>query len=280
MFNRAEEPQNFPQISHKYRPPFRLGTTSFIYPAGWAENVARLAPHLDEVELLFFESQTLQSLPDRAEMQQLADLAARVGLSYTVHLPVDVDLCADDGAERRRAAAILKSIVADTAGLPVTSYTLHLPCPVYTSGSMAQVDRWRAYARRGLEALLTAGVDPNVLSIETLHYPFEWAFPLVEALDLRVCLDMGHLIIYGYDLAEALDRYLPLTTVIHLHGVAEDRDHLPLDRMDAGLLDGILERLRKQGYCGSLSLEVFGLAALERSLTCFKNAWEKIVKTP
>jgi sugar phosphate isomerase/epimerase len=98
----------------------------------------------------------------------------------------------------------------------------------------------------------------------------------VEVLDLRVCLDMGHLIIYGYDLLEALDRYLARTTVIHLHGVAEGRDHLPLDRLEAGLLDRILKRLRQQGYCGSLSLEVFGLDALARSLACFNSAWEKI----
>lgn len=279
MSNRTEEPQSFPQIFHKNRPPFRLGTTSFIYPAGWAENVARLAPHLDEIELLFFESRTPASLPDEDEMGRLADLAARAGLTYTVHLPVDVDLCAIDRAECHRAAATLAGIVAATAGLPVTGYTLHLDCPSADSPSAAQIDQWRARARSGLERLLAAGVDPGTLSIETLDYPYEWIFPLVEALDLRVCLDMGHLIIYGYDLAEAMDRYLARTTVIHLHGVAEGRDHLPLDRLETGLLDRILERLRQQGYCGSLSLEVFGPEALERSLACFKSAWEKIANT-
>ena len=55
--------QTPPLRAHKSGYPFRLGTTSFIYPAGWAENVARLAPLVDEVELLFFESQIPGSLP-------------------------------------------------------------------------------------------------------------------------------------------------------------------------------------------------------------------------
>jgi sugar phosphate isomerase/epimerase len=280
MSERVEQMHKFPLIPLKNRLPFRLGTTSFIYPAGWAKNVARLAPHLDEVELLFFESRTPASLPDRAEMERLADLAAQAGLTYTVHLPVDVDLCAIDRAARRRAAATLKEIVATTAGLPVTSYTLHLDGPSIDSCSAKQLDQWRTRARCGLESLLAAGVDPGRLSIETLDYPYEWIAPLVEALDLRVCLDMGHLIIYGYDLTEAMDRYLSRTTVIHLHGVVEGRDHLPLDRLAAGVLVPILERLWQQGYCGSLSLEVFGSEALARSLACLNSAWGKITKTP
>jgi hypothetical protein len=47
--------QDLPR-SYKKRYPFRIGTTSFIYPAGYTENVARLGPHVDEIEILMFES--------------------------------------------------------------------------------------------------------------------------------------------------------------------------------------------------------------------------------
>jgi sugar phosphate isomerase/epimerase len=266
-------------MSLKHRPPFRLGTTSFIYPAGWAENVARLASYLDEVELLFLESRTPASLPDRAEMQRLADLAAQSGLTYTVHLPMDVDLGASDRAERHRAVDTIAAIVAATARLPVTSYTLHLSYPPSAPRTKAEIQDWQTRIRGGLESLLAAGVASRALSIETLDYPYEWVFPLVEDLDLRVCLDIGHLIIYGYNLPEALDRYLARTTVIHLHGVAAGRDHRPLDRLEAGLLDLILDQLRQHDFRDSLSLEVFSLQALERSLACFASAWGKIAKT-
>ena len=36
--------------------PFKIGTTSYIYPAGYVDNVKILAPCLDEIELLLLES--------------------------------------------------------------------------------------------------------------------------------------------------------------------------------------------------------------------------------
>lgn len=269
-------PQNL-----KGRYPLRLGTTSFIHPASWAENADRLAPYVDEVELLFFESQNPGSLPDTAELDRLAEIATDQVLTYTVHLPVDVDLGDPDRAKRRIAANTLSAIYHQTAHLPVTSYTLHLAYPPEAPRHSDDVRRWQANTHAGLLDLLAAGVAPQTLSIETLDYPFAWAAPLVEALDLRVCLDIGHLIIYAYGpspndaISTALDSYLPRTTVVHLHGVSDGKDHRPLDCLDATLLSFIVERLRQSYYAGSLSLEVFGLEALQRSLACFETAWNK-----
>ena len=263
----------------KARYPFRLGTTSFIHPAGWAENARRLAPCVDEIELLFFESQKPGSLPDAAEIGRLAEIAADQALTYTVHLPVDVDLGNSDRVQRRAAVDSIAAICRQTGHLPVTSYTLHLPYPARAQRTPDDIHLWQTRTRLGLEDLIGEGVAPQHLSIETLDYPFAWAAPLVEALDLRVCLDIGHLILYVYGpsaadgLLAALDRHLPRTTVIHLHGVAHGKDHRPLDDLCASLLDHIMGRLRQSDYEGSLTLEVFGLDALRRSLACFETAW-------
>jgi len=40
--------------SYKHAYPFKLGTTSFIYPDGYVPNVKMLGPYMDEIELLFF----------------------------------------------------------------------------------------------------------------------------------------------------------------------------------------------------------------------------------
>lgn len=273
-------PKSTPPLSNgiqglKSRVPFRLGTTSFIYPAGWATNVDRLAPHVDEVELLFFESQAPGSLPDEAEMQRLADIAANQSLTYTIHLPVDVDLGSADRTQRRLAVDTLAAIYRRTTHLPITSYTLHLAYPAKAPRQADDIRAWQERTRSGLETLLAADVAPQTISIETLDYPFAWAAPLVEALDLRVCLDIGHLIFYGYDVSATLDRHLTRTTVIHLHGVADGKDHRPLDCLETTLLDVILMRLERYGYKGSLSLEVFGLEAFERSLAYFTSAWRR-----
>lgn len=50
--------------SHKGTFPFRLGTTSFIYPDNYETNVRLLAPYLDEIELLFLEGDP-ESLPKK-----------------------------------------------------------------------------------------------------------------------------------------------------------------------------------------------------------------------
>lgn len=273
--------QKSPITNLKGRYPFRLGTTSFIFPAGWAENVGRLAPYVDEIELLFFESQRPGSLPDAVEIDRLAEIAADQTLTYTIHLPVDVDLGDSDRTRRRLAVDTLAAIYRQMAHLPVTSYTLHLTYPSKAPRTSDDIHFWQERTRSGLEDLIAEGVVPQRLSIETLDYPFAWAAPLVETLDLRVCLDIGHLIIYAYGpspydaISTALDSYLSQTMVIHLHGVTDGKDHRPLDDLDASLLDLILERLRQSDYVGSLSLEVFGLEALQRSLECLEAAWPR-----
>lgn len=284
MWNHTEGTDSRLQGTLKGRYPFRLGTTSFIHPAGWAENVARLAPIVDEVELLFFESQMPGSLPDGSEIARLAETAANHDITYTVHLPVDVDLSAMVPADRKTAVDTLADIYTRTRHLPVTSYTLHLAYPTGAARQTGEIRRWQERTLDGLEALLASRIAPQRLSIETLDYPFAWVAPIVENLDLRVCLDIGHLILYGHGpsdggalgLSEALERYLTRTTVIHLHGVAAGRDHRPLDELDDTLVDLVLERLWRDRYQASLSLEVFGQEALERSLARFQGAWEKI----
>jgi len=62
--------------------PFRLGTTSFIYPATWSVNVERLAGRVDDVELLIFEATRDRDLPDEAELAELAaDQALRLAMT-------------------------------------------------------------------------------------------------------------------------------------------------------------------------------------------------------
>ena len=56
---------------YKCRYPFRLSVPSFLYPDTWAANARMLAPHVDEIELLFFESKPKVCLPSREEIRAL-----------------------------------------------------------------------------------------------------------------------------------------------------------------------------------------------------------------
>ena len=63
--------------------PFRLGTTSYIWPDDILPNVRQLAPLVDDIELVLFESDEYGSnLPDKDVIAELKQLALAYGLTY------------------------------------------------------------------------------------------------------------------------------------------------------------------------------------------------------
>ncbi len=251
------------KTSLKGRLPFRLATTSFIYPATWAGNVRRLAPLVDEIELLFFESAP-GSLPSAGDIRELVQLGRDLDVRYNVHLPLDVSLGDADAVGHRRAVARLAECLSLFGPLRPSSYTLHLPAESFPEKD-ARWSSWRQRCRRGIETLLAGGLDSRLLAVENLIYPpFEEVQDLVEQYDLSICLDVGHLLRCGRDPLDFFRRFARRIAVVHLHGVANGRDHLGLDRLQASLQEEILKGL--SGYTGTVSLEVFSDSDLQASL--------------
>jgi sugar phosphate isomerase/epimerase len=125
MFSIVESDKgNYSTFSKSYRRrfPFRLATTSFIYPDRILPNAMRLAPYLDEMELILFES---KNLPDREEISDLSALQDKEGLSYNVHLPLDISLGHPSDKTREEGIAAVQEAVALTGRLIPSTYTLH-----------------------------------------------------------------------------------------------------------------------------------------------------------
>ncbi|MBU4407486.1 MAG: sugar phosphate isomerase/epimerase, partial [Proteobacteria bacterium] len=110
----------------KKRFPWRLGATSCVLPADIMTNVRVLAPLVDDVQLLFFESAAQSRLPQPVDVQVLRDLAEEHGLTYTVHLPTDLALGAASRAERQEGIGEMLRLMAQLAPLGVLSFDLHL----------------------------------------------------------------------------------------------------------------------------------------------------------
>ena len=112
MTSSSATPQDYlpPPRSVKGCYPFRLGTTSFIYPDHYVPNVQMLGPYFDEVELLMFESRWPDSLPTGETIDALARISAETDLGYNIHLPTDVSLaarrCRRTGPGGRRPRAV------------------------------------------------------------------------------------------------------------------------------------------------------------------------------
>jgi sugar phosphate isomerase/epimerase len=243
--------------------PFRVGVTSYVYPADILPNVERLAGRVDDIELVLFESEQTANLPSAEVVARLAELGHQHRLTYTVHFPTDRKLGSADAAERAAHVDQMRRIITLLAPLPVHGYILHLE-GIGPGDSAARVAAWQRDVAAELPRLLADGPPPGLFCVESLNYPFEWCAPLLDRFGLSVCADVGHVWRGGGDVPAFLRTWLPRARVIHLHGERDGRDHLPLTALAPGRLESFLEAVR--GFSGVVTLEVFEYDAARLSI--------------
>ncbi len=251
-----------PEKSYKNHYPFKLGTTSFIYPDTYAPNVKMLGPYLDEIELLFMESNT-SSLPSKHQIDELALLAKEFDLTYNIHLPSDIFLGNPDPSVRLYAVETVKRVVELAYTLTPSTWTLHL---VHDEKGYedSQLKKWLERIHKSLKQIVSGGINSRDISIETLSYPFEWLKEIIDELDLSVCVDLGHLFLYGFDPKAIFNTYSRRISILHLHGVENKTDHIGLERLNMKHTETVVEILKT--FTGVVSLEVFSYKHLASSL--------------
>lgn len=249
--------------------PFRLGTTSFIYPDHIIPNVRKLGKNFDEIELLIFESIPEQVLPSENEIKELVYLADEFNISYNIHLPTDISLVDIVPKNRTKAIDTIKKVMDLCAPLKPTTHTLHLDFTCQdTEKGRDGIHKWRERASQSLNCLASSIPDPDAVSIETLDYPFEYLDGLIESHDFSVCIDAGHLIKYKFDILKLFNKYQNRIPLIHLHGVdfstSPPKDHVGLDKTPDGMIKDTIVVLEQ--FKGVVSLEVFNYKNLSASL--------------
>ncbi len=252
--------------------PIRIGTTSYIKPDDILPNVRYLAPLVDDIELVLFESAEASNLPDERTIRALASLAREHDLTYTVHFPLDIFPGSRDEEERVRATAMLTRIVSLTEALDPFAYVLHLTPDHYGVSPSHEVGAWLSALDRSLEEFLgSTKIEPSLICVETLSYPFDLVEPLVRRHALSVTLDIGHIWLMGYDSDEEARLLLPRSRICHLHGVAGGKDHLGLDEGDGEAIERFLQALvgqtERDGVERVLTLEVFSEREFDASLS-------------
>jgi sugar phosphate isomerase/epimerase len=242
--------------------PFKISVPSFVYPDDYIPNARMLGPFVDEIELLFFESHDF-SLPSKETISELALIAGQFDFTYNVHLPTDLEPGSPDPEQQNRFADAITRIVDLTRPVSPSAYILHLP---YNQGAISpNCDKgWQDCITMSIRQLLEKGIQSRKLAIETLDYPLEWIESIIRTHDLRVCLDVGHLIVNQQDVKETFHRFADMITMIHLHGVQNGKDHLPLTVYDSEWLDRIYSLFRT--FTGTVSIEVFSFDPLSDSL--------------
>lgn len=244
--------------------PFRLGTTSYILAAPILPNLKFLAPYVDEVELVLFQSGDEQNLPSKREISEMARLAMDVDLCYNVHLPTDVFLADPDPKVRAASVETLLRFYDRTLPLAPTLYVLHLESRTAAGERIGDQAAWSERTAASLEGLWRGGMQPRMVAVENLDYPPSRLSELLGGTSMWYCLDVGHLVRYGIGVKEELNHCMKRCAMMHLHGVLEGADHRSLDFLADSLWDDLGARLGD--FRGGLSIEVFSLEDLASSL--------------
>ena len=266
--------------------PFRLGTTSFVYPGGWSYNVERLRERwgawIEDIELLFFASPALGAFPgmfpDAQECAVLAQEKRAGSLSYSLHTPLDVSLASLDETRRRASVrAVLQAIeVAQPFSPEVYVVHVYLGDREHDPNPPTDLAGWRRQAARSLRELVASGVASRDLCVETLDYDFRLLEPVIEEQDVSLALDIGHLGRDGRDVLWWWRRCRPRTRVIQWHGVVGTRDHRSLAHCPRDHARRILAALLEAGYDGVLTLEVFRNGDFVESLAVVRSLLEEL----
>ena len=259
-----------PSLPHiKRRFGFRLGVPSYVYPADLIANVRNLAQAVDDIEVVLFESGDVSNLPDAGTIAELAELAGKWNLTYTIHLPIDRKLGAASKIERNAFADQAIRIFELTAPLNPQAWILH-PDGIAKNEPPERRAQWVEDAGQTLERIAAAAPERGRLCLENLGFPFEWCEPWLDRFSLGVCIDFGHLWLSGADDTTHLARFLPRCRVIHFHGICKGRDHLSLDVLPENVFDRTMDALRS--FSGVVTAEVFDFDMARTSLARLLSA--------
>ena len=113
------------------------------------------------------------------------------------------------------------------------------------------------------------------LCVENLEGPVAVApEDVLDELPVACCIDIGHLWNQQRNPLPYLEKLLPRTKVVHLHGVGS-RDHVGLSVMAESSIDPVLSLLNER-FQGVLTFEVFSEKDLLDCLESYRRSEERL----
>jgi sugar phosphate isomerase/epimerase len=160
---------------------------------------------------------------------------------------------------------VIERVMDATAPLAVQGYALHLDLFDACVKPPAPGAGQRGAFGEALAALAARlGERASSVYIENIGYDLALFGDLVLASPFPVCMDAGHLVHYGHDPGNFLAQFGARVRQVHLHGVADGRDHRPVAGLDPGYVKLVMEFARVNRV--PLVVEVYSEADLAASL--------------
>ena len=266
---------------------FPFGATSCLGDDSLIKNVEYLCDKVDDIELIFFETESKTNFPTPDELLYLRHMAYKHEITYTVHLPYTVKLGSANEDERTAGVnTVLKFInrIGDsTLSLPVFGYILHLEADNYSlQRPFNDEKKWAEQIKKSLKEIndgLPESFDRSLICIETLNYDLLPYLELILSFNFRLALDIGHLWNSGVYSKKIIKTLLNHTRIIHLHGVDVEnidimgRDHKSLSVMDTKVLFSFLDCLYEYYLTNMvITLELFDKNDLDESLKLLRES--------
>jgi hypothetical protein len=209
---------------------FTLSVPSYVIPGTYLENI-RFIDRLDaigNIELLFFSFDDETKVLLEQEIAGIGSFAER--FSFSVHMPDALD----DS----------HSVLLDMLKPIAQRFVVHAPSADRESFA-ERLTRWTAdYG--------------DVFCIENVAgRDYLEAAMMLE--NISICCDTGHLLLDGENPLDFIDRFGDRIEEIHLHTVAEGKDHHPL-RGDEPWFGDILPYLNR--FDGTVHMEIFNYEKL------------------
>ena len=238
--------------------PWKIAGPSFIVPGRVGKNCSLLQGLVDEAAVLLFETKACLDYDERDLPSSLADL----DLGFHLHLPLDTNWDAGLDTGLDRAWEPLAALLDKTAFLAPTAYVLHPP-PDELLAPLAARFRDR-------------GIDPGRVLLENVSgHDLLGAWDLAAELGYGVCLDLGHVQAYSqHSLLEARGLW-DRVGMLHAYAPGQNGLHRSLDELDPQGRDLLRHTLTRLDERATLTLEIFDLDGLTRSLELVAAWWEQ-----
>lgn len=241
------------------------------------DNVRRLSPQVDYVEIVLFRTPALHNLPTAPEIRELKKIGAGEGIDFTVHLPASLEPASKDQNIREESFKSIIETCRQMEDLSPAHFILHLPFSPPTlvpvpdfyfkrRDSAGEWNGWNLRAAEALKALRAALPSPERLLVENINYSPHFLGPLLKEGLCHLCLDLGHLLLGRETVLDHLRAYNPHIQEIHLHGVNGYDEHLSLAHLPVERLQKWLTFLIESEYRKWITLELFNPEELQESL--------------
>jgi len=222
--------------------------------------------HIQVIEVTMDVEHVIPNALTPEVISQLVDLKDELGISYTAHLPLwSLELASFNEFVRQASVESIVSSIRLAEPLEPEAYVLHATGALAAEFSrldmpvnmvMLICNLMSAIAARSLEDIITRSeINPRLLAVENVEFPFSLTRELVDEYDTSICFDTGHLLTrYSGDepVVEFYRRHRDRIVELHLHdgsyaerdGAVIHRDHIALGEGEMPVREFLMELVR------------------------------------